>query len=124
MVYQKYNFNDSRVEGRLKLCIILMTCMNFNHIDCYCISGILKQLSSTIVDFYLFYDGPVVQALASYMYGASLLTYTSRYHTRDPTFLASVCFILIKSLFTLIFLYSLLSVKFFTLSTLSQQLNC
>ena len=27
-------------EGRLKLCIILMTCINIQHIDCYCIKGL------------------------------------------------------------------------------------
>ena len=39
-------------EGGLTLCILLITCINIQHIDCHCIKRVIYQLSSLIVDFY------------------------------------------------------------------------
>ena len=49
-----------RRERRVKLFIILMTCINVQHIDCYCIlKGIMERPFFAIVHYYLFYDGSI-----------------------------------------------------------------
>ena len=56
------NFNTPMAEVLMsgrghRICIIFYS-INIQHIDCYCVKG-LMLLSDTIVDFHLFYDGAV-----------------------------------------------------------------
>ena len=48
------------VKGQVGRAIIILNfddCINLQHIDCYCIDGLIQI--SLNCDFYSFYDGPV-----------------------------------------------------------------
>ena len=42
---------EKAIWRRVKILYVLMTCINKQHIDCYCIKRVIMKLSSTIVDF-------------------------------------------------------------------------
>ena len=56
-LYQNCGFHEPLVGH--EICVILMTFINIQHIDCYCNKGYKAAFSSAIGDFYLFYDEPV-----------------------------------------------------------------